>query len=275
MSKKSRPGAVTAVRPGTKLPPIAPVPTVNAAPKGKPVNPAWQVLQYMASLKLTVVLLIIGMGLVFFGTLAQVENGVWTVVDRYFRSLFVWIPFQIFAHPTVKVPGGFPYPGGWLIGSLLLINLISAHIVRFKLSWTKIGVWLIHIGMIVMMLGEFLTGVAAVEYKMIIEEGKPSSTLIDNRRMELAFIDVTDPNTDKVAAIPGSRLKKGRKISDPNLPVDVEVLAYYANSAEKKDGLDSKNLATAGIGQRNHVVEKPEVSGVDTEQEETRPCMSA
>lgn len=271
MSKKSRPGAVTAVRPTPKAPPILLEPETATRPKLGAASPAWRALGYLASLKLTVVLLIVGMGLVFFGTLAQVENGVWTVVDRYFRSFFVWVPFQIFAHPTVKVPGGFPYPGGWLIGSLLLINLISAHIVRFKWSWTKIGVWAIHIGLIVMMLGEFLTGVAAIEYKMIIEEGKSSSTLVDNRRTELAFVDVTNPNVDKVTAIPGSRLKKGQKVSDPNLPVDVEVLAYYANSEENKNGPDSKNLATAGIGLRNQVVEKPEVSGVETEQEEDSP----
>ncbi len=273
MSKKSRAraGAVTATRPLPKALAIALEPRAKSAPAAKPEPLGRRVLQFVASLKLTVVLLIVAMGLVFFGTLAQVGNGVWTVVDTYFRSLVVWIPFQIFFHPTMQVGGGFPYPGGWTIGFLLLFNLLAAHFLRFKLSWTKIGVWLIHSGLIVMMVGEFLTGVAAIEYRMIIEEGKSSSMLVDQRKMELAFVDVTDPNIDKVSAIASSRLREGRTIRDANLPVDVEVLAYYTNSELKDIGPNDKNLATAGFGLRDMAVKKPEVSGVELEQEEDRP----
>src|SRR5262245_62033370 len=222
MSKKSRSAAITADRPPPKATQAAPeVKTNPAIAKREPF--LRRVLQIAASLRTTVVLLLVAMGLVFFGTLAQVGNGVWTVVDNYFRSFFVWVPFQIFFHPTQQVAGGFPYPGGWTIGFLLLTNLLTAHFLRFKLSWTKIGIWLIHIGLIVMMVGEFLTGVGAIEYRMLIEEGKSSSTLINYRKMELSFIDVTDPETDRAAAISSSRLKAGRTIKDDSLPFDIKV----------------------------------------------------
>jgi ResB-like family len=267
MSKKSRSAAVTADRPPPK-PPLG-AKSKAASTKREPIFR--RILQIAASLKTTVVLLLIAMGLVFFGTLAQVGNGVWTVVDNYFRSFFVWVPFQIFFHPTDKVMGGFPYPGGWTIGFLLLANLLTAHFLRFKLSWTKIGIWLIHIGLIVMMVGEFLTGVAAIEYRMVIEEGKSSSTLINYRKMELAFIDVTDPNTDRVAAIPSNRLRPGRTIKDPSLPFDVKVVDYYKNSATKKSGPDVTNPATAGLGLDFQVEEIPEVSGVEAQQSDDLP----
>jgi ResB-like family len=275
VSKKARRGAITAIRPAPKAAIIASEPKAKVAPSAKKLPLHRRILYIAASLKLTVVLLIVAMGLVFFGTLAQVGNGVWTVVDNYFRSFAVWVPLQIFVHPTVRIPAefGFPYPGGWTIGFLLLTNLLAAHFLRFKLSWTKIGVWLIHIGLIVMMVGEFLTGVAAIEYRMIIEEGKSSSVLLDQRKMELAFVDVTDPNTDHIAAIAGSRLRQGRTISDPILPVDVEVLAYYANSDVKDVGPDDKNTATAGLGLRHLAVKKSEVSGVEVEQEMDSPSM--
>ena len=33
--------------------------------------------------------------LIFFGTLAQIDSGIWTVVNEYFRSAMVWIPLQL------------------------------------------------------------------------------------------------------------------------------------------------------------------------------------
>ena len=61
---------------------------------------AWQwvktVLTPLASLRLTVVLFALSLFLVFSGTLAQKEVGMWTAVDTYFRSALVWIPFQLF-----------------------------------------------------------------------------------------------------------------------------------------------------------------------------------
>ena len=58
--------------------------------------------------------------LVFAGTVAQIDKGIWTVVDEYFRCAFAWIDLQIFFPRVWDVPGGFWFPGGWLIGGLLL-----------------------------------------------------------------------------------------------------------------------------------------------------------
>ena len=45
------------------------------------------ILKYFLSLKLTVTLLSFSMVLVFCGTLAQVDKGIWTVMDQYFRTM--------------------------------------------------------------------------------------------------------------------------------------------------------------------------------------------
>src|SRR5947209_3264367 len=81
------------------------------------------VLKPLASLQLTVVLLALALGLVFFGTLAQKTAGLWTVVDKYFWAPVVMIDLQplyeflkIFfgLSPTATAPSWakFPYPGG-------------------------------------------------------------------------------------------------------------------------------------------------------------------
>src|SRR5438128_10074825 len=94
-------------------------------------TPAGRFVHGLASLRLTVVLFALSMVLVFVGTLAQMDEGIWTVVTRYFRSFGVWVPFQLFVKlgqvffgvpKTVQIADhwGFPFPGGWTLGSLLL-----------------------------------------------------------------------------------------------------------------------------------------------------------
>src|SRR5437016_249699 len=97
-------------------------------------------LRLLASLRLTVVCLGLGMVLVFLGTLAQVHLGIHAVQAQYFQSLFIfWSP----PGASWKIP---VLPGGYLLGTVLLINLIAAHAARFQLSRKKIGIILLHFG---------------------------------------------------------------------------------------------------------------------------------
>jgi len=94
----------------------------------------------LASLRLTVVLFALAVVLVFAGTLAQVDDDIWDVMRQYFRTFFAWIPFQVFFPRTFfageqwQVPGGIWFPGGWLIGGAMGINLLAAHALRFKIQ---------------------------------------------------------------------------------------------------------------------------------------------
>ncbi|MBS0208833.1 MAG: cytochrome c biogenesis protein CcsA [Planctomycetes bacterium] len=96
-------------------------------------------LDALSSLKLTVVLMALGVFLVFAGTLAQAEQGIWDVVHTYFRSWGVAIKLQVFfphaffpSHPVVS--GWFPFPGGLTIGTLMCVNLLAAHLRRFQVQ---------------------------------------------------------------------------------------------------------------------------------------------
>lgn len=93
----------------------------------------------LASLRLTVTLFFLAIFLIFSGTLAQVHQDIWEVIDGYFRTPITWIDLQLFFPPSFfpsmpAVPGGFYFPGGWSIGVLLFINLLAAHAFRFKLQ---------------------------------------------------------------------------------------------------------------------------------------------
>jgi ResB-like family protein len=219
-----------------------------------------------ASLRVTVILFALSILLVFFGTLAQVGAGTWTAVSLYFRSAYVWVPFQIFFSPTVPVSGGFPFPGGWLLGGLLLVNLLAAHAVRFKISLKRSGILLIHSGLIILMLSELITGLFAVESRMAIETGHSSNYVEDYRQAELAVISRVDARIDDITVVPGDLLQQKRLIQHPDLPFDIEVHDYLSNSRPVRRMADSNSPATRGLGLRIDVKKSAESAGTDSDQ---------
>ncbi len=244
---------------------------------------ARKVLKPIASLQLTVALFVLSLGLVFFGTLAQIDNGIWTVVDKYFWSWGVWVPNEIFykffsvfwkeafppaASPSeVSWPGGFPFPAGKLLGALMLLNLLAAHAVRFRLSWKRAGIFLIHAGLILLFVGELVTREFAIEQRMTIDEGRSVSYAEDSRYVELALIDGSDPKTDRVSVVPQELLARGPgRITDERLPVDIEVLEFMPNSALVSVKPGKENRADRGIGTGAVAERRAEVSGVDPNQ---------
>jgi len=93
----------------------------------------------LASLKLTVALFAMAIVIIFAGTLAQVDKDIWEVMGLYFRTPLAWIPLHVFK--AVLPPGieiseklGFYFPGGFTIGALMMVNLLAAHTIRFKVQ---------------------------------------------------------------------------------------------------------------------------------------------
>lgn len=192
------------------------------------------VLRPLSSLRLTVVLLALSIFLIFAGTWAQIDQGIWAVLKTYFRSFIVLIPLQIFLPREWNVPGVIPYPGGFVLGGLLMINLITAHAVRFKWKWNRAGMLLVHSGLIMLIAGELVTALFAEENNMTIREGQTVNYAEDIREVELAIIDGSDPAEDRVVVVPQSLLAHQRKISHPLLPFDIVVDHFYPN-AELRD----------------------------------------
>jgi hypothetical protein len=197
---------------------------------------------FFASLRLTVVTLTLALVLVFVGTLAQVKLGLYLAQERYFSSIFVmWGP----QGSDWRIP---VWPGGYLLGAVLLLNLIAAHLKRFKFSRKKIGIFIVHAGLILMFLGQFTTQLLQVESYMAIVEGHTKNYSESQRRHELAVIDVTDPKVDKVFSIPEKLLaeNKGKEIRVPELPFAIKVDDYYLNSNytfSPSSGFDFEQIA--------------------------------
>jgi len=218
-----------------------------------------RLVRIFTSLKLTVALLSLGLVLVFWGTLAQVHLGLYRAQNEFFRSFFIfWEP----AGAGLRIP---IFPGGYLVGGLLLINLLAAHTRYYQPGKRKIGIVMIHLGVVLLLVGQLLTDLLSVESSLHLRLGETRNYSEADRSYELAIADTTDAKADKVFAIPGRRLAKGGAITVSDLPFTVKVQTYYANSslAEKPAPDFNEVKATTGITTGVWWKELPHVTAMD------------
>lgn len=233
------------------------------------MNRVAELLKPLASLRLSVVLFALSMVLILAGTLAQTSAGIWTVVDEYFRSVYVAIPFQLFVPEKVaRIPGVLPFPGGLTLGVLLFVNLFAAHVVRFKPSWKRTGMILTHAGVLLLLVGEFVTGAFAREGNMSIREGATANYIEDTRSAELAVIDQSDPRDDLVVVVPAALIEASldQPISGGILPFTIRVVEWMPNSrllGPMQSSQAQRARATAGAGTQMAVVPVEPAKGVD------------
>ena len=213
----------------------------------------------LASLKLTVLLLILSMILILLGTFEQVHWGIWHVQKVYFSSWLCFYPMD----PTA--PLRIPLPAGFTLGALLIINLAFAHVRHFKASAAKVGNLMIHAGLLLLLGGGFVTAIYQEESAMIIPEGEQRNYSEAFRDFEIALVEKSTAG-DVVVTIPDSIL---RDIAAKKTPADVElpgtpytlvVQTYHPNAmirakSQMSDGIDLK--ATQGIGARTELAYKP------------------
>jgi ABC-type transport system involved in cytochrome c biogenesis permease subunit len=114
---------------------------------------------------------------------------------------------------------------GCVISAAFMAGVFAVHKKRG-------GVILIHLGLILLLVGELVTSLMAVESRMTIDEGGSASYSYDVRDPELVLADASSPHQDKIYAIDGRRLRQGVTISDPRLPagVQVKIDRFYPNS---------------------------------------------
>ena len=229
-----------------------------------------RLIKFFTSLKLTVALLALGLVLVFMGTLAQESLGLYAAQERFFQSFFVDgasfyaalhkladMIMQGFGHPLAPLdshrlltaPRIPVFPGGYLVGGLLLINLFSAHLRYYQPGKRKIGIAMIHLGVVLLLLGQFLTDRLSRESSMHIRTGESKNYSESPTIFELAITDTSDAESEKVMAIPRSRLARGGDISDPAMPFTVRVKTYYGNSTltnSAGEGFEEVKATTGG-----------------------------
>lgn len=112
---------------------------------------------------------------------------------------------------------------------------------------------LIHLAVGLLMVGQFVFGDRQIEERMTIIEGRDTNVACRTDEVELAVIDTSGADEDRVTAIAGRLLAarvKGEPLAVDGLPFDIHVVDYFPNSSVVAVGPVAPNPATTGLGSR-------------------------
>ncbi|PIE02723.1 MAG: hypothetical protein CSA81_06090 [Acidobacteria bacterium] len=179
--------------------------------------------------------------LVAWGTVAQKWLGLYTAQQKFFAS---WI----------FMAGPVPLPGGRLTMVVLFINLFVYLILKRSLKNSP-GLYITHLGALLLLLGGFLTAYFSSEGTMVIKEGETARYVSDYHKRELILVK---PGTkeDQVTAFAMGWLKAGEKLKHKSLPGTITVLESYSNCDVRKR--DQQDPQFKGFGSQFEVFPLPD-----------------
>ncbi|MEK9657047.1 MAG: cytochrome c biogenesis protein ResB [bacterium] len=186
-------------------------------------------------------------------TFSQRYYGIHYSVSYFMTSWFITFTAKGFLNENT-----FPlFPGGMLVSTLLFINLLVAHFVRFKFQLRKLGIWLTHFSIILLIVGSALTHYLAVESLLYLRKGQPINYSEHSRLTELVIVQPSiDKNSDLIFSIQEKSLTPAAEILIKELPFSIKVLRFYKNSDLRLLTTKVKNGITQGIGSFIDIQEK-------------------
>jgi len=131
-----------------------------------------RLISVTGSLELTTIGLLWLFGLVLAGTFYQLGHSIHETTLTFFHS---WL---IYAGPI-------PLPAGQLMYVILGVNLVVSAFTRIPFRWSKAGLFIIHIGLILLVVGGLTQRFSRRESVLVLAEGQSDSYSYDLRRWEL------------------------------------------------------------------------------------------
>lgn len=206
-------------------------------------------MRVLGSFGLAVTLLLILFLLTWFGTLEQVDHGLYDVQKRYFESWFV-------VHHVGPVP--ILLPGGMKVMLLFALNLLVGGLIRIRWTWRNAGVLIAHVGMAFLMLAGAVKQWSSEDGLMKLRPNEQRGVFESGTRYEVVVWDATDQmaNDAKAAApitehridpedvrvLTGSRR---RSFTSDVLPFEIVLERFLTNA---------RVVPAAGIGVPEHPV---------------------
>ncbi len=216
------------------------------------MNKARRIVQTLALNEVALFSIGLLMLLVLIGTLAQARLGTYAAQKEFFDRWWVTVSVGDARLPL--------FPGGLTVGALWAASLLAAFITRFRWVRKDAGMLISHAGLLVLLLGQFVTQRLALESQMAIEEGQTLAYSVDHRQAELVLIRDAEAGQSDVTSIPQSFLSQRRPIKVPGTSLRLLVRAYYPNAALHMAQDPAMSLATQGIGAMIRVEPAPPVT---------------
>ncbi len=177
-----------------------------------------------SSLKLTVICLLLLLVLTFWGTIAQVENGLYLAQERYFHSFYFLIG------------GWIPFPGAQLILGIFFFNLVCLSYRHLFPKPSTLGIPLLHFGLQIYFLAAFTNFYLAQESNITLQEGEGSNVSSGYHDWELS-VWKQDHFKKKVLAYDIQGLKPGKKITFPDFGLQATVINYFPHAEAIGQGM--------------------------------------
>ncbi len=139
-----------------------------------------KIIQFLASIKITVWCLFLLFVLTFWGTVAQVDQGLYVAQQKFFYSWF-FLAFDF-----------LPFPGAQLVLWVLFVNLLLNTFMRFVYKWSRLGIIIMHIGLLLYFVSAFVTFHVVEESNLTLLEGEGSSTSVAYHQWEFSVWEEAD-----------------------------------------------------------------------------------
>ncbi len=196
---------------------------------------------FLTSLRLASVLLLLLMVLTFFGTIEQVDHGLYATINKY----FTWKNYIVL--PDIRINGKLlpiPLPGAYWVCVLLFINMFMGGIVRIRKGWKKAGIIVSHFGILLMLLGGFVTHHFSERGYMSLYEGETSNFVQSYHDHSIEISLLNDQGTaEEVYVFPHeitSKISKDGKtpvkLVHEKLPFSFEASHYLKNCRPRMVG---------------------------------------
>ena len=193
-----------------------------------------KIIDFLSSLKLAAMLLLMLMLLTWFGTIEQVDYGLYATIQKY----FTWKNIIVF--PDVTINGKLipiPLPGAYWVGALLFLNMLLGGLFRIRKGWRHSGILISHFGILMLLFGAFITHHFSQRGSMRLYEGQTSNYAESYHDHVIEIAELDDKGlTQKIHVIPTHALKKvirggtdGRTVSHTSLPFDIHLSHYFIN----------------------------------------------
>ncbi len=176
---------------------------------------------------ITLVSLLLLLLLIFFGTLYQADHGLYEAQHRFFGY-------------GLLLGGYVPMPGSATLLWILSLQLILTMLFVMQLSWKKLGLWIVHCGLLLLLVGRFITHTLAVESQLTLAEGETGHFTTAYHDWEIAFWK-TRGDTNEVLAYGDRVLRPGATLDLAPYAATLKVEQYFRNAEAFTD------QATGGV----------------------------
>ena len=183
--------------------------------------------QFFTSFKVATAVFVLMTLVTLLGTLAQVDHGLYAAKVKYFHSFF--FTEKIFGIPVLL-------PGGLLLMIILTINMVLGALVKVRKRWRGAGLLISHFGMIMLLVGGFVTWAFATDGYMALYPGMSSNRVESYRNWQLEVFPLDENGKAKQAWILPSdelqsiRVDEQRSYDADGLPFNVIVNGFTKNA---------------------------------------------